>query len=43
MIRANQFILEDGNGKSRAAVAVDKSGPKLLLADEKGKVIWPQP
>jgi hypothetical protein len=43
VIRASQFILEDENGKSRAALAVDKSGPKLLLADEKGKVIWSQP
>ena len=36
-IRANRFILEDQNGKSRAELDVDKDGPGLALLDETGK------
>ena len=38
VIRANRFIVEDANGKTRATLSVDKDGPVLSLLDEKGKV-----
>ena len=35
VIRANQFVLEDANGKTRALLDVDKDGvPGLYLYDE---------
>ena len=37
-IRANSFILEDENGKGRAALSVLKDGPVLGLFDENGKL-----
>jgi len=37
-IRANKFVLEDENGKERAALAVDEYGPELLLHDENSKM-----
>ena len=37
VIRARQFILEDENGETRAALYVDKDGPTLGLTDEKGQ------
>ena len=37
VIRANKFILEDGNGKERAELNVTKdAGPGLWLVNEKG-------
>jgi hypothetical protein len=36
-IRANRFILEDDNGKTRAMLIVDKDGSALALYDENGK------
>jgi len=36
-VRANMFILEDENGKPRAALAALKDGPVLSLFDENGK------
>lgn len=38
VIRATQFVLEDENGKSRAALRVIDGGPTLVLGDEKGTV-----
>ena len=37
VIRANQFILEDETGKTRAMLTVDKDGPRLCLDDQNGK------
>jgi hypothetical protein len=37
VIRANEFILEDADGKTRAILSVGEAGPGLLLIDEKGK------
>jgi len=37
VIRANDFIVENANGKTRAELSVDKDGPRLGLLDEKGK------
>ena len=37
VIRANQFILEDETGKTRARLGVDQDGPGLTLIDETGK------
>ena len=38
-VRANTFIVEDANGKTRAKLAmVGADGPVLVLADENGKV-----
>ena len=34
VIRANQFILEDENGKPRASLTAAKAGPSLSLHDE---------
>jgi hypothetical protein len=37
VIRANQFVLEDDNGKTRAVLDVGKDGvPGLYLYDDKG-------
>jgi len=37
VIRANQFVLEDANGKTRAVLDVDKDGvPGLYLYDDNG-------
>jgi len=36
-IRANRFILEDENGKTRAELSLKKDGPVLLLLDENDK------
>ncbi|MFH1023284.1 MAG: hypothetical protein V1809_07820, partial [Planctomycetota bacterium] len=36
-IRANQFIVEDENGKTRIVLGVVKGGPGLILFDEGGK------
>jgi len=36
VVRANEFILEEENGKTRATLKVDKDGPKLALFDENG-------
>jgi hypothetical protein len=39
VIRANGFVLEDENGKPRAALGVGKSAPaSLILFDENGKM-----
>jgi len=37
IVRANQFILEDEKGKTRATLDVGKDGPGLWLSDENGK------
>jgi hypothetical protein len=37
-IRANKFVLEDENGKERAALGVNEYGPELLLHDENSKM-----
>ena len=37
VIRANQFILEDENGKTRASLFLHNDGPVLALVDENGK------
>ena len=39
-IRANTFILEDANGKTRAAMAALKDGPWLGILDANEKTIW---
>ena len=38
VVRANGFILEDADGKSRATLVASKDGPALRLFDENGKV-----
>ena len=38
VIRANCFVLEETNGRTRAVLFVGKEGPQLVLYDEKGKV-----
>jgi len=38
VVRANRFVLEDENGKTRAMLSVDKDGPALSLHDENGEV-----
>ena len=35
-IRANAFIVEDGNGKARAKMSITTDGPGLALYDENG-------
>jgi len=37
-IRARKFVLEDENGKERAALAVNEYGSELLLHDENSKM-----
>ena len=37
-IRANRFILEDKQGKTRAQLTVYSDGPRLSLFDQQGKV-----
>ncbi len=37
VIRANQFVLEDETGTTRAMLTVDKAGAGLFLSDENGK------
>ena len=37
IIRANCFILEDANGKTRAQMAVGKDGSRLVMKDANGK------
>jgi len=37
IIRANGFIVEDANGKSRIMLAMTEDGPTLSLLDENGK------
>ena len=37
-IRASQFVLEDGNGKTRALLVMTEDGPGLFLYDENGKL-----
>ncbi len=36
VIRANQFIVEDDNGKTRAELVINKDGPSLSLFDKNG-------
>jgi hypothetical protein len=36
-IRANKFVLEDQNGKTRASLEMNELGPTLALKDGKGK------
>ena len=36
IIRANCFVLEDGDGQCRAALDVGKDGSRLVLCDENG-------
>jgi len=44
VIRANQFVLEDDNGKPRAVMNVGKDGmPGLALLYENGVRIWSKP
>jgi hypothetical protein len=44
VIRANQFVLEDDNGTTRAVLAVSKDGmPGLALLYENGVRIWSKP
>jgi len=38
IISANTFILEDGNGKVRALLGLDKFGPTLSMLDLNGEV-----
>jgi hypothetical protein len=38
VIRANKFILEDQNGKSRAFLSMNNGGPRLMMTDQNGKV-----
>jgi hypothetical protein len=42
-IRANSFILEDGEGKTRAMLEVSEQGPALDLFDENGELCWKAP
>lgn len=37
VLRANQYIVEDENGKTRAALIASKDGPGLVIRDENGK------
>ena len=37
VIRANGFVLEDDQGRTRAALGFSEDGPSLALSDEKGK------
>lgn len=37
-IRANEYFLEDENGKPRAHMSADKNGPGLSMTDENGKI-----
>jgi len=43
VIRANEFILEDENGVTRAVLSALKDGPNLVLYDEKGNLVWYAP
>ena len=36
-VRANMFIVEDENGKTRATLGAVKAGPVLILSDENGR------
>ncbi|MHC4637194.1 MAG: hypothetical protein ACYTBV_06765 [Planctomycetota bacterium] len=38
IVRANRFILEDKNSKSRATLAVVESGAELFMGDENGEL-----
>lgn len=38
VIRANEFVLEDDKGKTRAMLSVNENGPVLGMFDEKGKI-----
>ena len=38
VIRANEFILEDADGKSRITLALTELGAGLVLSDENGKI-----
>jgi hypothetical protein len=38
-IRANGFVVEDENGKTRASLILTESGPQLQLLDENGKSV----
>lgn len=38
VVRANEFILEDADGKVRATLGVDKDGSGLRLRDENGQI-----
>jgi hypothetical protein len=38
VVRANEFILEDAKGKTRATLVAAKDGPALRLLDENGNV-----
>jgi hypothetical protein len=38
VVRANEFILEDADGKGRATLSVLSDGPALRLANAKGKI-----
>ena len=37
-VRANSFIVEDSNGKMRAALSIGANGPSLFLLDANGKM-----
>jgi hypothetical protein len=43
VVRANQFVLADENGETRAELTVKNAGPELSLWDENGGTIWSQP
>lgn len=43
VIRANEFVVEDENGKPRAGLSVLKGVAGLALVDGKGTVIWHAP
>jgi hypothetical protein len=38
IIRANEFILEDQNGKSRAFLSINNGWPRLMMTDQNEKV-----
>jgi len=38
VVRANQFVLADENGETRAELTVKNAGPELSLWDENGKL-----
>ena len=43
VIRANQFVLDDGKGKPRLWLFVDKNGPRMTMLNENGQAIWSAP
>lgn len=42
-IRANQFVLDDEQGRPRVWLFVDKNGPRMTILSENGRAIWSAP